>query len=67
MEEPMLTDSQIAILCDIGQSVAFSEDKHGEVDHLVVEGYVQKDGDVYELTSRGLKVLEDRGAGLNEA
>jgi hypothetical protein len=63
----MLTDHQIAILCDIEQSIAFSDHKRGEVDHLVVEGYVRKDGDVYELTSRGLQVITDRGAGLNEA
>lgn len=63
----MLTDSQIAILCDIGQSIAFSDPKRGEIDALVIEGYVHKDGDVYELTSKGLQVVTDSGAGLNEA
>jgi uncharacterized protein YkvS len=63
----MLTDEQLAVLCDIGQSVAFADDLHGEVEKLNVEGYVLKDGDLYELTAKGEKVLADRGAGLNEA
>jgi hypothetical protein len=63
----MLTDEQVAVLCDIGQSVAFAEDLHGEVEKLIVEGYVLKDGDLYELMPKGEKVLADRGAGLNEA
>jgi hypothetical protein len=63
----MLRDEQVAILCDVGQSIAFADDMRGEVDKLVIEGYVLKDGDIYELTPKGEKVLEDRGAGLNEA
>ena len=63
----MLTDEQVAVLCDISQSVAFADDVHGEVEKLIVEGYVLKDGDLYELTPKGEKILADRGAGLNEA
>jgi len=63
----MLTDEQVAVLCDITQSVAFADDLHGEVEKLIVEGYVLKDGDLYELTPKGEKVLADRGAGLNVA
>ncbi len=63
----MLRDSQVAVLCDIGQSVAFADEKHGEVEKLVIEGYVRKDGDLYALTSKGEKALADRGAGLNES
>ena len=63
----MLTDEQVDVLCDITQSVAFADDVHGEVEKLIVEGYVLKDGDLYELTPKGEKVLADRGAGLNEA
>jgi hypothetical protein len=33
----------------------------------VKEGYVAKDGDLYELTPKAEKILSDRGAGLNEA
>ena len=63
----MLRDDQIAVLCDIGQSIAFSDDKRCEVDELIRDGYVAKDGDLYELTPKAEKVLLDRGAGLNEA
>jgi hypothetical protein len=63
----MLTDEQVAVLYDIGQSVAFADDLYGEVDKLIVDGYVLKDGDLYVLTPKGEKVLADRGAGLNEA
>ncbi len=63
----MLTEAQVAVLCDIAQSIAFAEDKRGEVDRLIREGYVAKDGDLYELTPKAQKVLSDRGAGLNEA
>jgi len=54
----MLNDEQIAILCDIGQSIAFDDDKHGEVEKLIVQGYVMKDGDLYVLTAKGEKVVE---------
>jgi predicted transcriptional regulator len=60
----VLKDEQIAILCDIGQSIAFADDKHGQVEELIVEGYVMKDGDLYELTPKGLKVVEEHAASL---
>jgi hypothetical protein len=63
----MLTDAQVSILCDIAQSPAFAEDKKAELGWLVNEGYVAKDGDLYELTPKAEKILSDRGAGLNEA
>jgi hypothetical protein len=63
----MLTDAQIAILCDIGQASSFDEEKKGEVLSLVVRGYVEKDGDLFKITPRGEKILNDRGAGLNES
>jgi hypothetical protein len=63
----MLTDAQIAILCDIGQASSFDDEKRGEVLSLVDRGYVEPDGDLFKLTPRGQKVLTDRGAGLNES
>jgi hypothetical protein len=63
----MLTDAQIAILCDIGQASSFDKKKKGEVLDLVVRGYVERDGDLFKITPRGEKVLTDRGAGLNES
>lgn len=58
----MLSDSQISILRDIGQSIAFDGDQRGDVNDLVLEGLVFKDGDLYELTPKGLKYIEDLGA-----
>lgn len=63
----MLTDAQFSVLCDIAQSVAFADDRHGEIDELLREGYVTKAGDLYELTPKAEKVIADRGAGLNES
>lgn len=63
----MLRDDQVAILWDIAQSIAFADDKGGEIDELIKEGYVSKDGDLYELTPKSEKILWDLGAQLNEA
>jgi hypothetical protein len=63
----MLSDEQVAILCDIGQSIAFADDKHGEIESLIVEGYVMKDGDLYELTPKGLKVVEEHAGAVTAA
>ncbi len=63
----MLKDEEVAVLCDIAQSIAFADDRQGEIDRLIKEGYVSKDGDLYELTPKAEKILSDRGAGLNEA
>jgi hypothetical protein len=67
MEVPMLSDTQIALLCDIGQTSSFDEEKKDEVLDLLVRGYVERDGDLFKITARGEKVLSDRGAGLNES
>lgn len=63
----MLTDAQVAVLCDIAQSLSLAGDRPPEVDRLVKEGYVVKDGDLYQLTPKAQKALTDRGAGLNES
>jgi predicted transcriptional regulator len=63
----MLRDDQIAILYDIAQSIAFADDKEGEVQTLIVEGYLVKDGDLYELTEMGLKVVEEHVSQLSSS
>jgi hypothetical protein len=63
----MLSSERVAILCDVGQSIAFADDRDAELKKLIAEGYVRKDGESYELTPKGEKELADRGAGLNEA
>jgi hypothetical protein len=66
VEAIMLTDEQIAVLCDIGQASSFDA-KKAEVLNLIVRGYAERDGDLFRITPRGEKVLSDRGAGLNES
>jgi len=63
----MLTDAQLSVLCDIAQSIAFADDRQGEIDWLVKEGYIARNGDRCELTPKAEKILSHRGAGLNEA
>jgi len=63
----MLTDTQVCVLCDIAQSAGFADDKRGEIERLVQQGYVVRDGDLYELTPKAEKALSERGVGLNEA
>ena len=63
----MLTDARVAVLCDIGQSTAFADDRRLEIGRLIEEGYVARNGDRYKLTPKAEKALSDRGVGLNEA
>jgi hypothetical protein len=62
----MLSDEQIAILCDIGQSVAFSDDRDG-LEQLVIDGYVIKNGDLYELSPLGQSAVEDHPGQAQQA
>jgi pyridoxal biosynthesis lyase PdxS len=54
----MLKEEELAVLRDIAQSIAFADDMKGEVDRLIKEGYVSKDGDLYELTPKAEKALQ---------
>lgn len=62
----MLTDEQLAILKAIESSVAFDGDDVGQTDKLVIEGYLEKDGDLFQLTAKGEKALLDNSAHLSE-
>jgi hypothetical protein len=68
-----LTDSQIALLCDIGQSdpSRLTSDQQGDLDRLLSEGFVEltqsHPGSMFKLTAKGVECLGMRGAGLNEA
>jgi hypothetical protein len=63
----MLTDAQIAVLCDIGQASSFNQEKQREVLTMLARGYIERDGDLFKITPLAEKVLADRGAGLNES
>jgi hypothetical protein len=56
----MLNDRQIAVLRDIGPASSFNQAKKAEVMDLLARGYIERDGDLFKLTARGLKVLLDR-------
>jgi hypothetical protein len=68
-----LTDSQIALLCDIEESdlTKFAGDRKRDLDRLLSEGYVEPTnshpGSAFKLTAKGADFLGERGAGLNEA
>jgi predicted transcriptional regulator len=57
----MLKEEQIALLKDISASIAF-DDRQAAVDQLVMEGYLVKDGDLYELTAKGEMEVEAHAA-----
>jgi hypothetical protein len=63
----MLRGEQLSILKDISQSIAFADERHGEVEELIIEGYVMKDGDLFELTPKGVTAIEDHAAALADA
>ena len=68
-----LTNSQIAVLCDIGEydPLNLTGDKKSDLERLVSEGYVEPTashpGSAVKLTAKGGVFLAMRGAGLNEA
>jgi hypothetical protein len=68
-----LTDSQIALLCDIGEydHSEAGHDKKRDLERLIAEGYVRPTADhpgsAFELTAKAMALLGERGAGLNEA
>jgi predicted transcriptional regulator len=63
----MLRDDQLSILRDISQSVAFSDELHGKIGELIADGYVMKDGDLFELTAKGVTAVQEHAAALSDA
>jgi hypothetical protein len=69
-----LTDSQIALLCEIGELHLrkLSSDQQRDLEQLIAGGYVRAaEGDAataaFTPTAKGIDFLGKRGAGLNEA
>ena len=71
-----LTNSQIAMLCDIGEfkpPKLTNDQKHRDLERLISGGYVQPaEGhhhtrSAFMLTAKALEFLGKRGVGLNEA
>ncbi len=68
-----MTDTQLALLCDIGE---YEPDKAGDatrldLERLVSGGFVERannrPGSAYQPTAKGVAYVTERGAGLNEA
>jgi hypothetical protein len=68
-----LTDSQIALLCDIGEyDLSKATDaQRRDLEDLITGGYVERTedqiGSEFKPTFKGMAFLGERGAGLNEA
>jgi hypothetical protein len=68
-----LTDDQIALLCDIGEYdlPMLTEDKKRDLERLISQDYVERTENrprsAFKLTAKGVILLGERGAGLNEA
>jgi hypothetical protein len=74
-----LTNSQIALLCDIGEFKLpeLTSDQKRDLERLVTGGYAEPTasvepteshvGSAFTLTAKGLEFLGQRGATLNEA
>ena len=68
-----LTNSEIALLCDIGELhlPKLTGDQKRDLERLISAGYVEPtEGhgrSAFMLTAKGVEFLGKRGAGLNEA
>ena len=68
-----LTDSQVALLCDIGEfdPLQLTSDQKRDLELLLTAGYVAPTathpGSAFIVTAKGMQFLGERGAGLNEA
>jgi hypothetical protein len=68
-----LTNSQIALLCDIGEFdlPKLTSDQKRDLEQLISGGYVgpteSHPRSAFMLTAKGIEFLGKRGAGLNEA
>jgi hypothetical protein len=68
-----LTNSQVALLCDIGEfnHHELTGDQKRDLERLISGGYVEptesNPKSAFMLTAKGVEFLGKRGAGLNEA
>jgi hypothetical protein len=67
-----LTDSQIELLCEIGECdpLQLTGERKRDLELLLSSGYVAPaahPGSKFAVTAKGMQFLGERGAGLNEA
>lgn len=74
MDTIEISDTVIAVMCDIGRAAGFDldADKQAVVDGLIAQGLVARTGrhepdPKYEVTAKGQRELDARGVGVNEA
>ena len=71
--ETELSDAEIALLCDVGDSfLKPTGEKLARLERLIARGFVEiapahKAPAKYQLTGKATKILTERGVGLNEA
>jgi hypothetical protein len=65
----MLTDQQISVLFDIAhdRGAGLTPDRLLDLMDLVADDYIEGDGDLYKLTTKGQNFLADLGVGVNKA
>ena len=70
MEDALITDQEIAILCDVleGSGANLNADKKKVLDQLIAKGFVvvadQKSPAKYKLIGKAQHLLAERGVGL---
>lgn len=67
----MISNEKIAVLCAIGEGTLLRGDQMREVAQLLADDMIEPTGNAapeqFKLTGRGQEILNERGAGLNEA
>jgi len=71
MNDDRLTDSEVALLCDIGSGVPTARAKGAEIETLIDRGFIERDmresATSLKLTAKAQTSLAARGAGINES
>ena len=71
MADALITDQEIAILCDVleGRGAKISADKKRVLEQLIAKGFVapanQDPSAKYKLTGKAQQILAERGVGLS--
>ena len=71
MARPLITDQEIAILCDVleGWGAKMNADKRKVFDQLITKGFVvpadQESVARYKLTDKAQQLLAERGVGMS--
>jgi hypothetical protein len=70
MADPLITDQEIAILCDVleGRGANLTPVKKNVLDQLIAKGFVMTSDQAsakYELTDKAQQLLAERGVGLS--